>query len=1061
MTPLPQGGGGAGASAGGGGAAGGGYGGPGQYQQGSSGGNGGVSVREYNRRISACARRRDLSGSLQALAELDASPSASRNLFTYNAIINAMVMCSQYNRADQLWDEMLAEGIEPTLVSYNTRLKSCFNGTDADVARAFALVEEMEVNGIAADRVTFNSLINSCVAAGRVGDARKVYEQMQRKRIAPDDFTFTTLSKSGQNIEMLDALLVHQLNHHTALQQERAAGATSNQHSRRFSGSSNVGGKHGTGGGSASAGGSSSSSGRRQDHQPTQICPVAYNAIADAYIRCGHPHRALDLLNRMRDPKSFAHGVALPKDCIPVAPDVQTFNVKLKALRESGASPKQAFEALGEMQSLGLETDHISLLTLADLFCRRGEMSLAEGVLRVATTADVRQVEFGAPDWAYLQDIGVNGGSGGSRHFRSDSMSGGKSSAGGGNYRRNSNQPRNAKANASLFNALIRGYSSLDPPNVDAAVNLYSEMRRFVDVYGFQFYAPDSVTYTMLVDAFARVGDAEGAERIISEMEAAGPSSTSVVAYNALLKANRGNGSAKAFAIFERIKARGLRPDIVTVNTLVDQLISTGEPNGMQLAEQLVEEMPQWGLSPDLQTYNTLLKGAARSKGPNSNPNAALNTAFHWLTELRKNNLQEDQWTWQSMVAAAAAAGNAPKALEFFRCVEAERARRHHVPGTGSGAGCGAEGMVVGGNRSSSMSSLAAAGSSTGLDSQTRSSSAGSLSSMTGQGAVPQDSGKDGSSLTQMSSRNSDPDGAVANGVHTGVGGGAKAGPPNHGANDSISRRNGPRSGNSGSGRAISSSASLSADLMNLGAQAGLTGSPAPVSNPGSRLEPGADVAGSMSSNNSTEGHISLAHPSAYISLMRAFLSSGRDDGIDATLRLRDEMVERNMLLGRSGYTVVADAYAMRGDVEKVEDTLREMSARDPVQTGPELSAVHHAIRVKCLCNAGRVDDALALLPQCTNADAAVYNTILFSVARNKDKHRMISVLRAMEAAGIEPDDITARALQPLMSQLARALRSFDNRFHHRLADFVTARADGSQANPGSVENDESHTAAQ
>lgn len=1047
MTPVVPGGGG-----------GGGYGGSGagQYHHAVSGGGGGggVSVREYNRRISACARRRDLHGSLQALAELDASPSAARNLFTYNAIINAMVMCSQYHRADQLWEEMLAEGIEPTLVSYNTRLKSCFNGTDADVARAFALVEEMEVNGIAADRVTFNSLINSCVAAGRVTDARKVYEQMQRKRIAPDDFTFTTLSKSGQNIEMLDALLVHQLNHHTALQQERAAGASSNQQTRRFGGNNTGGGgKHGGGGGS----------GRRQDNQPTQICPVAYNAIADAYIRCGHPHRALDLLNRMRDPKSLAHGVPLPKDCIPVAPDVQTFNVKLKALRESGASPKQAFAAVGEMQSLGLETDHISLLTLADLFCRRGEMSLAEGVLRVATAADVRQVEFGAPDWAYLQDVGGSVGSSGSRHYRGDGVSGGKSGGGGGNHRRNNNQPRNAKANASLFNALIRGYSSLDPPNVDAAVNLYSEMRRFVDTYGFQFYAPDSVTYTMLVDAFARVGDAEGAERIISEMEAAGPSSTSVVAYNALLKANRGNGSAKAFAIFERIKTRGLRPDIVTVNTLVDQLISTGEPNGMQLAEQLVEEMPQWGLSPDLQTYNTLLKGAARSKSSSSNPSAALNTAFHWLTELRKNNLQEDQWTWQSMVAAAAAAGNAPKALEFFRCVEAERARRHRVSGSNAGAPSGSEGIHSNGGHESvaSMSSLAAAGSSLGPKSHNHSSSTGSIPSVTGQGAAPQDSVKPVSSFPQLSPMNPALGSGTSSGGGASSGGGRKSGPLDPAIGTPFSRRIGSRSGSGGNSAAMSPSLSLSADLMNLGAQAGLTGSSASASNPVSRQGSGADIAGSLSSSNSADEFISLAHPSAYISLMRAFLSSGRDDGIDATLRLRDEMVERHMPLGRSGYTVIADAYAMRGDVEKVDDTLREMSARDPVQSGPELSAVHHAIRVKCLCNAGRVDDALALLPECANADAAVYNTVLFTVARNKDKHRMISVLRAMETAGIEPDDITARALQPLMSQLARALRTFDNRFHHRITDFVAAGNDGSQSNPGSVDNDDNPTATQ
>jgi pentatricopeptide repeat protein len=240
---------------------------------------------------------------------------------------------------------------------------------------------------------------------------------------------------------------------------------------------------------------------------------------------------------------------------------------------------------------------------------------------------------------------------------------------------------------------------------------------------------------------------------------------------------------------------------------------------------------------------------------------------------------------------------------------------------------------------------------------------------------------------------------------------------------------------------------------MMLGAQAGPAGSSVSASNSNSRSGSGGDNAGSSSSAGSNDGWMPLAHPSAYVSLMRAFLASGREDGLDAALRLRDEMVERSMPLGRAGYTVVADAYATRGDFNKVEDTLREMLAREPTLSGPALSPVHQSIRMKCLCNAGRVDDALALLPECANADAAVYNTLLFAVARLNDRDRMITVLRAMESAGVEPDDITTRALQPLMRQLARVLRTFDARFHSRITQFVTSRADGGEdGSPGTGE---------
>jgi hypothetical protein len=47
-------------------------------------------------------------------------------------------------------------------------------------------------------------------------------------------------------------------------------------------------------------------------------------------------------------------------------------------------------------------------------------------------------------------------------------------------------------------------------------------------------------------------------------------------------------------------------------------------------------------------------------------------------------------------------------------------------------------------------------------------------------------------------------------------------------------------------------------------------------------------------------------------------------------------------------------------------------------------------------------------------------------------------VLRAMEAAGVEPDAITARALDSLMRSLANALRTFDSRFRNGLVRYTS-----------------------
>lgn len=893
---------------------GGGGGGGASGRNGSQGPNGHPSVRDYNRRISNYARRRDLNGALRTLDELDRTPKVSRNLFTYNAVINALVMCSQHAKADDFWHEMQDSGIEPNLVTFNTMLKSCFGGMDEDVKRAFRLLKEMEDRGISADRVTLNSLINACVSAGRVGDAQGVYERMRRLNIEPDAYTFCTLAKQARHqcdVSMLDALLLHQLHHHTILQQRVE-------------------------------------SGNEDPDVAMQISPVAYNTIADAYIRCGYPARAINLLEKMRDGRSksadFGPVLANSTDVIPVSPDVQTFNVRLKALREAGAPASDAFAALEDMRSLRLEADHITLLTLADLCCRREEMALAEGVLRAATEADVKEFERGSVEWKNLCNgstaprqsadsgrVGINntahGPSNGKRNCSSSSLSQTHHNA----NRRNANQPRNAKANAALFNSLIRGYSSLDPPNVEAAVALYAEMRRFVEKYGFSWYAADSVTYTMLVDAFARVGDAEQAEKIICEMESAGRSN--VVAYNAYLKANRGNGFKAALSILDRMKKAGLRPDVVTYNTIIDFLSS--EDNGTQIAEGLVRvDMPRNGVRPDLLTFNTLIKGVARNRGNKCDAGAALGAAYRWLRELQSRGLKPDEFTYQSMVSACAAAGDAPRALEFFRKVEAERAKRAKTSG-----------------RTNAFSN--------------------------------NHSGPNLPSLTRNYSTSLSGVSAVAPAVLPRQ---MTNGPvPNH----------------------------LAEALM--------------------PRQTGVSVHGDQKSND----WMLLPHPAAYIALMRAFLSSNAKDGVDSVLLLRDEMIARGLELGRTGYTAVADAYAERGDFDSVEATLQEMALREGLPPNQKLGPVHHCIRMKALCNADRLDDAIAVLPEVENADTAVFNILIFACAKNRDMDRMIMVLRSMEARQIEPDAITSRAMSSVMRNVARTLKTFDDRFCSRVTAFI------------------------
>ena len=58
--------------------------------------------------------------------------------------------------------------------------------------------------------------------------------------------------------------------------------------------------------------------------------------------------------------------------------------------------------------------------------------------------------------------------------------------------------------------------------------------------------------------------------------------------------------------MMERMKAAGVRPDVVTLTTLIR---SYCKDRNMRAAMSLLETMRRTGLRPDVRTYNTLMQG--------------------------------------------------------------------------------------------------------------------------------------------------------------------------------------------------------------------------------------------------------------------------------------------------------------------------------------------------------------------------------------------------------------------------------------------------------------------
>uniref|UniRef100_A0A803KN83 Pentatricopeptide repeat-containing protein n=1 Tax=Chenopodium quinoa TaxID=63459 RepID=A0A803KN83_CHEQI len=135
--------------------------------------------------------------------------------------------------------------------------------------------------------------------------------------------------------------------------------------------------------------------------------------------------------------------------------------------------------------------------------------------------------------------------------------------------------------------------------------------------------APTVVTYSTLVDMFCKDGNVKEAQATLQLMTHKGVT-PNIFTYNALLDgyclrgqmrdakklldimAQNGCEPDLAVALLEDMEDKGIRPDIVTYNILMDSLCEAGQ---LEDAAKFFSDLVLKGLQPSLKTYNILVKG--------------------------------------------------------------------------------------------------------------------------------------------------------------------------------------------------------------------------------------------------------------------------------------------------------------------------------------------------------------------------------------------------------------------------------------------------------------------
>ncbi|KAL2934973.1 hypothetical protein RDABS01_018092 [Bienertia sinuspersici] len=150
----------------------------------------GNTVYTYSAMISAYGR----SGLCQeaiGVFEMMKTQGLKPNLVSYNAIIDACAKAGvKYEVVNDIYDDMLSNGVDPDRITFNSMLAVCRCGLWEEAMR---LVTEMGIRGIDQDVFTYNTLLDVICKVGKMDLAFDIMSEMTAKNVMPNVVTYSTV----------------------------------------------------------------------------------------------------------------------------------------------------------------------------------------------------------------------------------------------------------------------------------------------------------------------------------------------------------------------------------------------------------------------------------------------------------------------------------------------------------------------------------------------------------------------------------------------------------------------------------------------------------------------------------------------------------------------------------------------------------------------------------------------------------------------------------------------------------------------------------------------------
>ncbi|KAG2374657.1 hypothetical protein C9374_010676 [Naegleria lovaniensis] len=214
-----------------------------------------------------------------------------------------------------------------------------------------------------------------------------------------------------------------------------------------------------------------------------------------------------------------------------------------------------------------------------------------------------------------------------------------------------------------LHTDLIKG--CIDKGDVERAWNHYMAMGM---VYGVPH---DEVTLTVMIDACAIKGQAEKAMMLFRRLEEQMMAEPSEATFNSIIKAfsKRKDLRHKAFEMADRMEVQGYKPDIYTINSLINACADDGDVSKMK---KVLKKMKDCGIKPTEHTYVSVLScySVAQQVKGNSNltkeQNQNIVDALAVFEKMKESNLPVNNYSMNALLGVFTNALRITRAEEFF-----------------------------------------------------------------------------------------------------------------------------------------------------------------------------------------------------------------------------------------------------------------------------------------------------------------------------------------------------------------------------------------------------------